>query len=368
MAECETATESHARLRTCPAHRGVVRVCVTVSALVEALEPAMVVDAFQCSTFTSAADFLRTMATRMGKYIKGGAPNELSAARQLIRRWNAGQVPYYVYPPEVEEGGAVVEGLGRMFEQENAKAVLALRAKEEAEGERKYIVLDDSLFAADEDDEQGGDEDEEDDHEGDVDQIDGYEHQHMEEEEEEEEGEEEADDDKEDDAMEAAGEDELKQPVPPAERRPEEKVDDDDDDEEDEIFLNPSPARTRTRHARQLSVDTAKGKGQAAPTLTPSKAQQRLQERQERERRGEKGNERVAMDEEEQVSEPDSPAKHTRSHDAKVPTSAPEQSPARRTRQRKAAAQVADNRTTDAPLSSGERQLPRTARKAKSKR
>ena len=296
--------------------------CV-VSALVDALEPSMVVSAFQCASYTSPQDFLQSMATKMGKFLKGGVPNELSAARQLLRQWNTGKVRYYVYPPEVKEGeGVGGEGLGRMFEEGNRKVVEGLRRKEEEESERHYIVLDDSLFAVEEEEGEEGEEGEEEMEGGE----DGVADEEM----------------KEEDEEVKEGEDE--------DRKGEEEV-------EDEVFFNPSPPR----RGRPSSVNTTR----APPALTPSKAQQRAQEKKEKKRRKEEEVVSVAMEEEEQVSEPDSPAKHTRSKAKLTGTAPPPTLPARRGRGKNAAVEEAksDGESAAATIQSG-RQTRSRAKKS----
>ena len=118
---------------------------------------------------------------------------------------------------------------------------------------------------------------------------------------------------------EGAGEDEQKQA----------------EDVDEEVFVNPSPIRTRNnRNPRSpsLSISTTKPSTtkptqptrQQQPLLTPSRAQRKIERKKPTKQAAEE--EKVADDameaeDEGAVSEPDSPAKNTRSHRTKAPVS-----------------------------------------------
>ncbi|GIY22651.1 guanine nucleotide-binding protein-like 3 homolog [Caerostris darwini] len=50
--------------------------------------------------FSSSQELFCHLAKRMGKYKKGGIPNEEEGARRLINDWNRGMIKYYTHPPE----------------------------------------------------------------------------------------------------------------------------------------------------------------------------------------------------------------------------------------------------------------------------
>ena len=40
------------------------------------------------------------MAGSYGRVLKGGIPDKVAAARQVLKDWNSGRIPYYTVPPE----------------------------------------------------------------------------------------------------------------------------------------------------------------------------------------------------------------------------------------------------------------------------
>jgi len=57
--------------------------------------------------------FLAMVAKSYGRVLKGGIPDKVGAARNVLRDWNQGKIPYYTVPPrdaepDVAKGGAVI--------------------------------------------------------------------------------------------------------------------------------------------------------------------------------------------------------------------------------------------------------------------
>ncbi|GFR10238.1 guanine nucleotide-binding protein-like 3 homolog [Trichonephila clavata] len=50
--------------------------------------------------FSSPQELFCNLAKRMGRYKKGGIPNEKEGAKRLINDWNHGYIKYYTHPPE----------------------------------------------------------------------------------------------------------------------------------------------------------------------------------------------------------------------------------------------------------------------------
>ncbi|XP_023936909.2 guanine nucleotide-binding protein-like 3 homolog [Bicyclus anynana] len=50
--------------------------------------------------FNTPQEFFASVASRMGRYKKGGVPDQDAAARILLNDWNTGKVRYYTVPPE----------------------------------------------------------------------------------------------------------------------------------------------------------------------------------------------------------------------------------------------------------------------------
>lgn len=51
--------------------------------------------------FTSTLEFLTMVALSSGRLLKGGTPDVLGAARQVLKDWNQQKIPYFSVPPTV---------------------------------------------------------------------------------------------------------------------------------------------------------------------------------------------------------------------------------------------------------------------------
>ncbi|XP_022115488.2 guanine nucleotide-binding protein-like 3 homolog [Pieris rapae] len=51
--------------------------------------------------FNTPQEFYASVASRMGRYKKGGVPDQEAAARILLNDWNTGKVRYFTEPPEI---------------------------------------------------------------------------------------------------------------------------------------------------------------------------------------------------------------------------------------------------------------------------
>ena len=51
--------------------------------------------------FTSTLEFLTMLALLTGRLLKGGTPDILAAARQILTDWNHQKIPYFSTPPTV---------------------------------------------------------------------------------------------------------------------------------------------------------------------------------------------------------------------------------------------------------------------------
>ncbi|PIK51745.1 putative guanine nucleotide-binding protein-like 3-like protein [Apostichopus japonicus] len=50
--------------------------------------------------FSDAQEFLSLMATKKGKFKKGGIPNVAQTAKAVLQDWNSGKIPYFTSPPD----------------------------------------------------------------------------------------------------------------------------------------------------------------------------------------------------------------------------------------------------------------------------
>ncbi|KPJ01594.1 Guanine nucleotide-binding protein-like 3-like [Papilio xuthus] len=58
------------------------------------------VDLYCVPPFNTPQEFFASLASRMGRYKKGGVPDQEAAARILLNDWNTGKVRYFTEPPE----------------------------------------------------------------------------------------------------------------------------------------------------------------------------------------------------------------------------------------------------------------------------
>lgn len=64
-------------------------------------------------------EFFAQLACRMGRYKRGGIPDQFAAARILLEDWNTGKVKYYTLPPEdIQENGHVDAKIVSNFAEE----------------------------------------------------------------------------------------------------------------------------------------------------------------------------------------------------------------------------------------------------------
>ncbi|XP_013136247.1 PREDICTED: guanine nucleotide-binding protein-like 3 homolog [Papilio polytes] len=60
------------------------------------------IDLYCVPPFNTPQEFFASLASRMGRYKKGGVPDQEAAARILLNDWNTGKVRYFTEPPEEE--------------------------------------------------------------------------------------------------------------------------------------------------------------------------------------------------------------------------------------------------------------------------
>lgn len=80
---------------------------------------------YNIPAFEGSDDFLRLVAAQRGKLKKGGVPNAPEAARQVLKDWRDGVIPYYTLPPRRHfdelpyEGAEVVENFAKEFDADD---------------------------------------------------------------------------------------------------------------------------------------------------------------------------------------------------------------------------------------------------------
>ncbi|KAI4500450.1 hypothetical protein M0802_004412 [Mischocyttarus mexicanus] len=70
------------------------------TAILRRLTKQQVMDLYDVPEYNSPDEFFALRATRMGKFKRGGVPNQLTAARCVLEDWNSGKIRYYTEPPE----------------------------------------------------------------------------------------------------------------------------------------------------------------------------------------------------------------------------------------------------------------------------
>lgn len=116
---------SHSLLRNCVDADAVDDPIPAVSGLLSRCDPRSLVMTYEIPAFPpgDVMTFLGLVARRSGRVLRGGVPDKVRAARQVIRDWNSGKIMYYAPPPDDEMsdttdsasgggGGAAADGKG----------------------------------------------------------------------------------------------------------------------------------------------------------------------------------------------------------------------------------------------------------------
>ena len=90
--------------------------------------------------------FLALVAKSMGRVLKGGVPDKVAAARNVLRDWNTGKIPYYTVPPlesqTVKSNDAViVSGFGEEFDLSKVDDVVMQSLEKRGRDEVDYVPL-----------------------------------------------------------------------------------------------------------------------------------------------------------------------------------------------------------------------------------
>ena len=74
-----------------------------IPTVLERVKTEYLVKTYKISDWVDTDDFLKKMAERMGKLLKGGEPDTNTVAKMVLNDWQRGRLPYFVKPP-VPEG------------------------------------------------------------------------------------------------------------------------------------------------------------------------------------------------------------------------------------------------------------------------
>ncbi|KAL2713456.1 guanine nucleotide-binding protein-like 3 [Vespula squamosa] len=70
------------------------------TAILRRISKQQIMELYDIPEFSTPEEFFALKAKRMGKFKKGGVPNQLVAARCILEDWNSGKIRYYTVPPE----------------------------------------------------------------------------------------------------------------------------------------------------------------------------------------------------------------------------------------------------------------------------
>ncbi|XP_059052494.1 guanine nucleotide-binding protein-like 3 homolog [Achroia grisella] len=79
------------------------------TAILQRANKQTLIDLYSIPDFSKPQEFFASVASRMGRFRKGGVPDQEAAARILLNDWNIGKVRYFTEPPETLDTEVHVE-------------------------------------------------------------------------------------------------------------------------------------------------------------------------------------------------------------------------------------------------------------------
>ncbi|XP_028162357.1 guanine nucleotide-binding protein-like 3 homolog [Ostrinia furnacalis] len=91
------------------------------TAILQRANKQTLVDLYSVPVFSTPQEFFASLAQRMGRFKKGGVPDQEAAARILLNDWNTGKVRYFTEPPltpdsEVHVDAKIVSAAAQEFD------------------------------------------------------------------------------------------------------------------------------------------------------------------------------------------------------------------------------------------------------------
>lgn len=114
--------DSHASLRNAVKVSSLADPITPANAILQRVSKQQIMELYDVTDFSSPEEFYNLKAARTGKFMKGGVPDSVAAARGLLEDWNSGKIPYYTVPPEEETDATtykIVSEIGKEFEIDN---------------------------------------------------------------------------------------------------------------------------------------------------------------------------------------------------------------------------------------------------------
>ncbi|KAH9850486.1 P-loop containing nucleoside triphosphate hydrolase protein [Lenzites betulinus] len=97
----KTARKSNVLLRNVVKVEDITDPIVTVEEILNRTDAAVIKKLYNVEEFSSPLEFLAMIALTTGRLLKGGTPDVLAAARQILSDWNHQKIPYFSAPPTV---------------------------------------------------------------------------------------------------------------------------------------------------------------------------------------------------------------------------------------------------------------------------
>jgi nuclear GTP-binding protein len=160
---------------------------VAVESIVNRCRPVQLMQLYNVPAFSTVSQFLGHVARQTGKLKKGGIPDLISTAKNIVHDWNHGKIPYFTSPPK-DEVVEAAEGFetqlltdwGPQFDITQVQDLTTIKADEQGKAdvsmdtdEVKPITMElaprfpvpskRDIFAENSDDDSDGDDDDDDD-------------------------------------------------------------------------------------------------------------------------------------------------------------------------------------------------------------
>jgi len=116
-------SEGDAALRNCLNIDQLQDYTLPVQAILSRCTKEQLITLYKIPLFADVTDFLRLVAERRGKVLRGSIPDYQAAAKMVVQDWNGGRIPYYCIPPEVDPsihlGAQIVSQWSEAFQLDN---------------------------------------------------------------------------------------------------------------------------------------------------------------------------------------------------------------------------------------------------------
>ncbi len=125
-----------------------------IGAVLDRVRPQYIKQHYGIAQWEDSLDFLKQLARRSGKLLKGGDPDLTNAARMVLSDWQLGRLPYFICPPFEDDNGGT--GLFDVDKLKSAAQQQQQQQQQQQEGQKsKVSVVGDDDEDEEEDEEEG---------------------------------------------------------------------------------------------------------------------------------------------------------------------------------------------------------------------